>query len=118
MYPELQSPSYPGEGTSNQQPLTEYEQDQNKGKLPDVFAIVYCPSLILIIRGIQSRRRDPLYHMNNNKDNHIIDSVASTVIPGQAMQDVLITSQGQAEDVPLRYQSQPLHCRLLEMKRT
>jgi hypothetical protein len=71
---------------------------------------------VLIIMDIQSRSRNPLYHMNNNKNNHIIDSVASTVIPGQAIQDVPITSQGQAEAVPLRYQSQPLHRRLLEMK--
>jgi hypothetical protein len=100
VYPELQRPSSPGEGTSNQQPSTEYEQDQHEGKLPDVVATVYCPSLILIIRGIQSCSRNPLHHMNNNKNNHIIYSVASTVILGQTIEDVPITSQGEARAVP------------------
>jgi hypothetical protein len=54
--------------------------------------------------------------MNNNKNNHIIDSVASTVILGQTIEDVPIISQGQEEAVPLHYQSQPFHRRLLEMK--
>jgi hypothetical protein len=79
-------------------------------------------SLILIIMGIQSRSRNPRHQMNNNKNNknnknnHIIHSVASTVIPGQALEDVPITSQGQAKAVPHRYQAQNLHHRLLEMK--
>jgi hypothetical protein len=29
------------------------KQDQNEGKLPDVVATVYCPSLMLIIMVIQ-----------------------------------------------------------------
>jgi hypothetical protein len=76
-------------------------------------------SLVLIIMGIQSRSRNPRHQMNNNKNNknnHIIHSVASTVIPGQALEDVPITSQGQAKAVPHRYPAQNLHHRLLEMK--
>ena len=42
MYPELQRPSSPGEGTSNQRPLTESERDQNEGKLLYAVATVYC----------------------------------------------------------------------------
>jgi hypothetical protein len=53
--------------------------------------------------GIQIRSRNPRYHMNNNKNNHIIDSVASTVILSQSIEDDPTTSQGQAEAVPLRY---------------
>jgi hypothetical protein len=71
---------------------------------------------LLIIMGIQSRSRNPRHPMNNNKNNHTIDSVASTIILGQALEVVPLTSQGQAEAVPLRHQSQPLHRRLLEMK--
>ena len=54
--------------------------------------------------------------MNNMNNKHTIDSVANTVIPGQALEGVLITSQGQAKAVPHRYQAQNIRRRLLEMK--